>query len=689
MAFGLNTILGGIKNIAATIASPVTGLIKGANQITGLGANIGSFFTPPSAQTAPVSNYNPNPFSVNINGQTFTSLPLSTGPATIRQPGETGPGVSNQANIKLPPKDWTGSSGTMPKSTPAPTAPARQQVFDPGTGKMEFTTGESGTGGTSAQQFGGGTGVSGIEGGGASLPGSLGGTFRSAGGINLQSFNEDEEKKKNVVAVTFAGSPDLFDSITGLRLTPEKAAELGAFTNTPGVLSDKVLRMETTRPGVTSESQFAQLGSQPLSATEIAQLGNVDVEKAADVIDAAKNGETTNTAKDIYNQLLKLQEAGVATQKELQDKLKSANEEKTKVQEDLNALGILTLAEVKEISDDPDFSKTLKARRTAFLESFQSPFFLARMELNTKLANAEARKANVLEEIGLTTTQDKNAWDRSKQLYDLMKVDNISYKTDAKGVMHAVSYDPINNKFNDISLGGGYEKSKTYSDLKIEEVNGQKVAFAFDENGAVAKQTVLGAITQKASDVTTGVSIENWSKLIISGQASLTNVPVSQRSAVVNEIAKSPDVLLSDKDREKLNVLDTAENVVKTLKDLSNGIAPANALTRLYGGPLDYLQAKTQTGTKESVYLDARTGFVSNVARTLGEKGALAEGDVTRAINNIPALSDTKAVSDEKFKVLDGIFTKARESIIKTSTTPSSNLSGQATTNVNDPLGLY
>jgi len=54
-----------------------------------------------------------------------------------------------------------------------------------------------------------------------------------------------------------AGSPDIFDKVTGRRLTPEEAANIpGVFTNTPGVLGPGVEISQTVRPEVTQEGEY-------------------------------------------------------------------------------------------------------------------------------------------------------------------------------------------------------------------------------------------------------------------------------------------------------------------------------------------------------------------------------------------------------------------------------------------------
>lgn len=169
-------------------------------------------------------------------------------------------------------------------------------------------------------------------------------------------------------------------------------------------------------------------------------------------------------------------------------------------------------------------------------------------------------------------------------------------------------------------------------------------------------------------------TVDNWAKLIISGQAKITEVPNPKgstlRSDVVNAINSSGQLLLSDKDREKLSTLDTAFNVYETIKGLSEKINTFGVGGRVAGYLGRYIGGITQYDTDIARYNAVRQGFVSNVARTLGEKGTLAEGDVQRAISNLPTANDTMAVAKGKLETLRKILQGAKESIIQKSTEP-------------------
>jgi hypothetical protein len=191
---------------------------------------------------------------------------------------------------------------------------------------------------------------------------------------------------------------------------------------------------------------------------------------------------------------------------------------------------------------------------------------------------------------------------------------------------------------------------------------------------------------------TGGLSVQNWADLIIKGQAKITDVPNPKgstlRTQVINAIQNSGQAILSDKDREKLSVLDTAYNVYNTIKDLSEKINNFGPAGRIAGWLGRYVGGGTQWNTDIARYNAARQGFVSNVARTLGEKGTLAEGDVQRAISNLPSVNDTRDVAEGKLSTLKNILDAARSSIIQKSTKPVSGLSeGTLNNQITQPDG--
>lgn len=76
---------------------------------------------------------------------------------------------------------------------------------------------------------------------------------------------------------------------------------------------------------------------------------------------------------------------------------------------------------------------------------------------------------------------------------------------------------------------------------------------------------------------------------------------------------------------------------------------------RAIGGLTRWLGGITQKDT-DAAGLMRQQAYLSNIVRSLGEKGTLAEGDVQRAIGAIPSVWDTKDVATQKIKDLRSII---------------------------------
>ena len=64
----------------------------------------------------------------------------------------------------------------------------------------------------------------------------------------------------------------------------------------------------------------------------------------------------------------------------------------------------------------------------------------------------------------------------------------------------------------------------------------------------------------------------------------------------------------------------------------------------------------------DATLLKAQSAYLSRIIRSLGEKGALAEGDVQRAFGAIPQVSDTEEVAVAKLAQLREVLSKYKAS---------------------------
>ena len=137
----------------------------------------------------------------------------------------------------------------------------------------------------------------------------------------------------------------------------------------------------------------------------------------------------------------------------------------------------------------------------------------------------------------------------------------------------------------------------------------------------------------------------------------------------------------------------TALNTLGELRDLAvgkdgvfvgNGGSPLtnNMLARLANGTNNAMGAffGTQDSMRRDVFNSTAQGSISSLIRSLGDAGALSDGDVKRALSLIPVLGvspDTEATAKLKFDELQKIVSRGANSL------KSSGSSDQS-----DPLGL-
>ena len=87
-------------------------------------------------------------------------------------------------------------------------------------------------------------------------------------------------------------------------------------------------------------------------------------------------------------------------------------------------------------------------------------------------------------------------------------------------------------------------------------------------------------------------------------------------------------------------------------------------------------QLATQNDPNISRFRDLSEGSIGSIVRTLGERGALAEGDVTRALGLLPrvfgdlGLPDTRKQATEKLKTLRGILERGVRKLHGTTAQP-------------------
>lgn len=129
----------------------------------------------------------------------------------------------------------------------------------------------------------------------------------------------------------------------------------------------------------------------------------------------------------------------------------------------------------------------------------------------------------------------------------------------------------------------------------------------------------------------------------------------------------------SQTDREKITQFNGAIAVVDQVEKLSQKVNVfEDAYERFTSGGLTAVEAYIQSDPIAS-QLANQGAYLAQIIRGLGEKGALAEGDVKRGLDAIPKvypLPDTRVVAENKIKELKALFSGISQGYLNTLTTP-------------------
>lgn len=118
----------------------------------------------------------------------------------------------------------------------------------------------------------------------------------------------------------------------------------------------------------------------------------------------------------------------------------------------------------------------------------------------------------------------------------------------------------------------------------------------------------------------------------------------------------------TDAQRSQRTRFNTVNEVVSQIEELSKKVNKSN---NRGSQALKILTGRILQTDVDAAELDSKKGYLSQIVRTLGESGALAEGDIQRAISAIPTITDTKAVAERKTKALKDILKAAQKGVDK------------------------
>ena len=92
------------------------------------------------------------------------------------------------------------------------------------------------------------------------------------------------------------------------------------------------------------------------------------------------------------------------------------------------------------------------------------------------------------------------------------------------------------------------------------------------------------------------------------------------------------------------------------IEELQQAYNKAGGAGGRIGGTVSGLVGKVGLNDQANVYNSSKQAFLSQIARTLGEKGMLSDKDITRIEKALPSLSSTKGEADAKWRLIKSII---------------------------------
>lgn len=148
------------------------------------------------------------------------------------------------------------------------------------------------------------------------------------------------------------------------------------------------------------------------------------------------------------------------------------------------------------------------------------------------------------------------------------------------------------------------------------------------------------------------------------------------------QTAVDPYQALTVGERTALNDIQAAEGLVDQLERDVAAVGLGTGVGRFVEGAKDFLGAKLQTNPEAAAFEQSRGALATLLIRAIGEKGTLAEGDVKRAVNLVPRITDNQETAARKLAALRGIFAQRKTTLLETATRAE----GQGTTDLQSAL---
>ena len=173
------------------------------------------------------------------------------------------------------------------------------------------------------------------------------------------------------------------------------------------------------------------------------------------------------------------------------------------------------------------------------------------------------------------------------------------------------------------------------------------------------KTRMAAAAVRISKNMDTAGDIADYADAVASGQMEITAVPMKVRGAVVSAVKESGRLIVSAKEREGIQALDIPLGIIADIEKYADKINTEQGVAARTSGVVRSM--KSYFGHDADVTaLKSKIGTLALLIRALGEKGTLAEGDVSRAIALIPTVTDTKTEKDNKIRDLKQILSSAK-----------------------------
>lgn len=141
--------------------------------------------------------------------------------------------------------------------------------------------------------------------------------------------------------------------------------------------------------------------------------------------------------------------------------------------------------------------------------------------------------------------------------------------------------------------------------------------------------------------------------------------------------------------RESLAGYDTSRAIIADIRQYSEKVNKAGAGLKGRAEQAKKLWGAWTQSDPDAHMLQTKMGELASVARSLGEKGALANSDVARAAALIPSVMDTRDIAQQKIKDMESIINKGesnfRKSLGLDARAPVSSTKGQKPVPVTPP----